>query len=90
VVFCLQKFETRADILDRHPTTLLGNAARRLAHYDPYRDELFFDRHRPSFEAIFTYYQTGSKRLRRPHEVPEDVFVDEAMFFELESEVKNI
>lgn len=83
----MQRFETSVDVLERHPTTLLGDADRRQCHYDQSRDELFFDRHRPSFEAIFAYYQTGCRRLRRPHDVPEDVFVEEAMFFEIEDEV---
>jgi len=81
-----QHFETRLWVLNQHPTTLLGNHRRRLKFYDSSRDELFFDRHRPSFEAIFAYYQNGGK-LRRPYHVPDDVFMDELTFYELEAEV---
>jgi len=69
-----QRFETRLRVLDRHPLTLLGDVVRRRQFYDAERGELFFDRHRPSFEAIFAYYQTGG-RLRRPYHVPDDVFL---------------
>jgi len=79
-------FEVPVRLLDRHPDTLLGNARRRAAFYDRGRDELFLDRHRPSFEAIFSYYQLGG-RLRRPHHVPDDIFLAEVEFYELERDV---
>jgi len=78
-----QYFEIGHKALARHPETLLGDFARRTRYYDSERDELFFDRHRPSFEAIFAYYQTGG-RLRRPFNVPDDIFLDELLFYELE------
>jgi hypothetical protein len=62
---------------------LLGNDARRRRFYDRRRDELFFDRHRPTFEAVFAYYMYGG-RLRRPSHVPDDVFLAELEFYELE------
>jgi len=34
---------------------------------------------------IFAYYQTGG-RLRRPYHVPDDVFLTELEFYELEDE----
>lgn len=71
-----QQFEIRAGLLSRHPSTLLGDVSRRQRYYDRRRDELFFDRHRPSFEAVFAYYQYGG-RLRRPSNVPDDVFLAE-------------
>ena len=37
----------------------------------------------PTFEAVFAYYQTGG-RLRRPHEVPYDIFYNELEFYKLE------
>ena len=46
------------------------------------RDEYFFDRNRPSFDAILYYYQSGG-RLRRPVNVPIDVFTEEIKFYEL-------
>lgn len=80
-----QHFETRIGVLDKHPKTLLGDRRRRCQFYDGGRKELFFDRHRASFEAIFAYYQHGG-RLRRPYHVPSDVFLDELEFYELEEE----
>jgi len=76
-------FETALAVLERHPGTLLGDRLRRAQFYDRERREFFFDRHRPSFEAIFMYYQRGG-RLRRPEHVPDDVFLDELVFYELE------
>jgi len=32
---------------------------------------------------VFAYYQTGG-RLRRPHHVPDDVFLAEIEFYQLE------
>jgi len=78
-----QYFEIGRKALAQHPKTLLGDGARRTRYYDAERDEFFFDRHRPSFEAIFAYYQTGG-RLRRPFNVPDDIFLDELLFYELE------
>lgn len=46
------------------------------------RNEYFFDRCRICFDAILYYYQSGG-RLRRPGNVPLDMFVEEIKFFEL-------
>ena len=78
-----QYFEIARQVLAQHPQTLLGDGVRRTRYYDAERDEFFFDRHRPSFEAIFAYYQTGG-RLRRPFNVPDDIFLEELLFYELE------
>jgi hypothetical protein len=51
-------------------------------YFDPLRNEYFFDRNRPSFDAILYYYQSGG-RLRRPVNVPLDVFAEEIKFYEL-------
>lgn len=51
-------------------------------YYDPYRNELFFDRNRVAFEGILYYYQSFGK-LRRPTNVPIDVFLEEVRFYEL-------
>lgn len=45
-------------------------------------NEYFFDRNRLCFEAILYYYQSGGK-LRRPVNIPLDVFVEEIKFYEL-------
>ena len=76
------RVETRLVTLERFPNTLLGDADRRDRYYDPLRNEYFFDRNRSSFDAILYYYQSAG-RLRRPNNVPLDVFLDEIMFYEL-------
>ncbi|XP_064632557.1 potassium voltage-gated channel protein Shaker-like [Lineus longissimus] len=81
-------YETRQAIFNRHPNTLLGDPHKRKKYYDKKRKEYFFDRHRPTFDAIFNYYQYGGK-LHRPPAVPDDVFLIELEFFEIEKEVVN-
>ncbi|KAH3876250.1 potassium voltage-gated channel subfamily A member 1-like [Dreissena polymorpha] len=80
------KFETQLKTLNRLPSTLLGNPEERHKFWDPKRKEYFFDRHRLSFAAILYYYQSGG-RLRRPVEVPVDIFIEELEFFKLGSSV---
>jgi hypothetical protein len=63
------KFETQLQTLNNFPRTLLGNPNRRVRFFDPLRNEYFFDRNRPSFDAILYYYQSNG-RLRRPNHVP--------------------
>ena len=79
------RFETQLKTLNQFPETLLGNPDRRNRYYDPLRNEYFFDRNRPSFDAILYYYQSGG-RLRRPVNVPLDVFSEEIKFYELGEE----
>ena len=79
------RFETRHSTLDRFPSTLLGNQARRNTFYDCVHDEYVFDRNRPSFDAILYYYQS-SGRLRRPANVPIDIFIDELDFYEIDAD----
>ncbi|KAJ8265774.1 hypothetical protein COCON_G00148730 [Conger conger] len=55
---------------------------KRMGYFDPMRNEYFFDRNRPSFDGILYYYQSGGK-IRRPANVPLDVFADEIVFYEL-------
>ena len=76
------RFETQLKTLNQFPETLLGNPEKRNRYYDPLRNEYFFDRNRPSFDAILYYYQSGG-RLRRPVNVPIDVFSEEIKFYEL-------
>ncbi|CRL02319.1 CLUMA_CG015389, isoform A [Clunio marinus] len=76
------RFETQLRTLNQFPDTLLGDPDRRLRYFDPLRNEYFFDRNRPSFDAILYYYQSGG-RLRRPVNVPLDVFSEEIKFYEL-------
>ncbi|CAM1319134.1 KCNA2 (predicted) [Pycnogonum litorale] len=76
------RFETQLRTLNQFPDTLLGDPAKRIRYFDPLRNEYFFDRNRPSFDAILYYYQSGG-RLRRPVNVPLDVFSEEIKFYEL-------
>ena len=80
------RFETQLKTLSQFPETLLGDPQKRNRFYDPLRNEYFFDRNRPSFDAILYYYQSGG-RLRRPVNVPLDVFSEEIKFYELGEEV---
>ncbi|XP_036361480.1 potassium voltage-gated channel subfamily A member 1 isoform X3 [Octopus bimaculoides] len=80
------RFETQTRTLSQFPDTLLGNPKKRNRYYDPYRNEYFFDRNRPSFDAILYFYHSGG-RLRRPSNVPLDIFLEEIKFFELGEEV---
>ncbi|VEL07371.1 unnamed protein product, partial [Protopolystoma xenopodis] len=79
------RYETHLKTLNQFPNTLLGNPIKRNRHYDPLKNEYFFDRNRPSFDAILYYYQSGG-RLRRPVNVPIDVFTEEIHFYELDEE----
>ncbi|XP_069543477.1 potassium voltage-gated channel subfamily A member 10 [Brachyistius frenatus] len=79
------RFETQLKTLDQFPETLLGDPLKRMYYFDPMRNEYFFDRNRPSFDGILYYYQSGGK-IRRPANVPLDVFADEILFYELGSE----
>lgn len=76
------RYETQLKTLNQFPESLLGNTLKRNRYYDPLRNEYFFDRNRPSFDAILYYYQSGG-RLRRPVNVPLDVFSEEIKFYDL-------
>lgn len=80
------RFETQHKTLSRFPDTLLGDPHKRTRFFDPIRNEYFFDRNRPSFDAILYYYQSGG-RLRRPLNVPVDVFMEEIKFYEIDETV---
>lgn len=79
------RFETQLKTLSQFPETLLGDADKRMRYFDPLRNEYFFDRNRPSFDAILYYYQSGG-RLKRPVNVPFDIFSEEVRFYELGDE----
>ncbi|KAF2984705.1 hypothetical protein EK904_000207, partial [Melospiza melodia maxima] len=82
------RFETRLKTLDQFPETLLGDPEKRMRYFDSMRNEYFFDRNRPSFDGILYYYQSGGK-IRRPANVPIDVFADEITFYELGDEAMD-
>ncbi|CAH8551835.1 unnamed protein product [Heterobilharzia americana] len=79
------RFETQFSTLKKFPNTLLGNPTKLDRYYDSLRNEYFFDRNRPSFDAILYYYQSGG-RLRRPVNVPIDVFTEEINFYEIDED----
>ncbi|KAE8606818.1 hypothetical protein XENTR_v10010884 [Xenopus tropicalis] len=79
------RFETQLKTLTQFPETLLGDPEKRMRYFDPLRNEYFFDRNRPSFDAILYYYQSGG-RLKRPVNVPFDIFSEEVKFYELGEE----
>lgn len=79
------RFETRLKTFNQFPETLLGDPRKRRRYFDPLRNEYFFDRNRPSFDAILYYYQSGG-RIRRPVNVPIDVFTEEIRFYQLGEE----
>ncbi|NXY83631.1 KCNA3 protein, partial [Alcedo cyanopectus] len=82
------RFETLGRTLHRFPDTLLGDPRRRRRYFDPRRREYFFDRHRGAFGAVLYYYQSGG-RLRRPPDVPLDVFMEELRFYQLGEEAEG-
>uniref|UniRef100_A0A3Q3VTS0 Potassium voltage-gated channel subfamily A member 2 n=2 Tax=Percomorphaceae TaxID=1489872 RepID=A0A3Q3VTS0_MOLML len=79
------RFETQLQTFNQFPHTLLGDPRKRMRYFDPLRNEYFFDRSRPSFDAILYYYQSGG-RIRRPVNVPIDIFSEEIRFYQLGKE----
>ncbi|XP_074476719.1 potassium voltage-gated channel subfamily A member 7-like isoform X1 [Sebastes fasciatus] len=82
------RYETQLRTLAQFPDTLLGDPRRRSRYFDPLRNELFLDRNRACFDAILYFYQSGG-RLRRPANIPLDIFIDELMFYELGEDILN-
>ncbi|XP_051995524.1 potassium voltage-gated channel subfamily A member 7-like [Xyrauchen texanus] len=80
------RYETQIRTLAQFPDSLLGDPQRRLRYFDPLRNEIFLDRNRFCFDAILYFYQSGG-RLRRPANVPLDVFMDELRFYELGEDI---
>ena len=82
------RFETQLKTLANFENTLLGNPQKRNRYFDLLRNEYFFDRSRPSFHSILYYYQSNGY-LKRPANVPLDVFTEEIKFYELGEEAFN-
>ncbi|XP_026180706.1 potassium voltage-gated channel subfamily A member 7 [Mastacembelus armatus] len=80
------RYETQLRTLAQFPNSLLGDPERRLRYFDPIRNELFLDRSRICFDAILYFYQSGG-RLRRPANIPLDIFLEELRFYELGEEI---
>ena len=77
--------ETYLDTFDRFPNSLLGDPCRRRRLWDDTRKEFFLDRHRPTFESVYQFYQTGF--LRRPDNAPLATFLEELHKYEFEEEI---
>lgn len=82
------RYETQLRTLAQFPDSMLGDPQRRSRYFDPLRNELFLDRNRACFDAILYFYQSGG-RLRRPTNIPLDIFMDELLFYELGEDVMN-
>jgi len=82
------RYETQLRTMAQYPNSLLGDPVRRSRYFDPLRNELFLDRNRACFDAILYFYQSGGK-LRRPANIPLDIFMDELMFYDLGEDVVN-
>ncbi|XP_077594616.1 potassium voltage-gated channel subfamily A member 1-like [Stigmatopora nigra] len=82
------RYETQLRTLAQFPDSMLGDPHRRSQYFDPMRNELFLDRNRACFDAILYFYQSGG-RLRRPANIPLDIFMDELMFYELGEDIMD-
>ncbi|XP_054623058.1 potassium voltage-gated channel subfamily A member 7-like [Dunckerocampus dactyliophorus] len=82
------RYETQLRTLAQFPDSMLGDPRRRSRYFDPMRNELFLDRNRACFDAILYFYQSGG-RLRRPTNIPLDIFMDELMFYELGEDIMS-
>ncbi|XP_068162300.1 potassium voltage-gated channel subfamily A member 1-like [Antennarius striatus] len=81
-------YETQLCTLARFPDSLLGDPKRRSRYFDPLRNEVFLDRNRACFDAVLYFYQSGG-RLRRPSNIPLDIFMDELKFYDLGDDVMD-
>lgn len=79
-----QNFITTYSCLNKYPTTLLGNEERRKKYFSVKLDAYFFNRHRPCFDSILNYYQTGKEAP--PLNVDPDVYAKEKEFFGIKKE----
>ncbi|KAI6192576.1 BTB domain-containing protein [Aphelenchoides besseyi] len=80
------QFQTMESTLRRFPSSILGNPIKRRRYWNAKTNEYFFDRHRPSFEAILHIYQTNGQVIR-PESVPINLFLRELKFYEFDEEI---
>lgn len=80
------KYETQLGTLERFPDTLLGNPEKRIQYYNPSTQEYYFDRSRHAFDPILYYYQSGG-RFCRPENIPSDILLEDAEFYQLSQTV---
>ncbi len=79
--------ETYLDTFSRFPNSKLGDPCKRKQFWDEGREEFFLDRHRPCFEAVYQFYQTGY--LRRPDTVQMATFLEELEQYGFEEAIIN-
>lgn len=77
-----KRFQTYTTTLGKFPNSLLGDNERRQKYKNEKTGEYFFDRHRPTFEAILYYYQSEGV-LARPPNIPLHIFIKELTFFDI-------
>ena len=77
-------FITTYSCLNLYPNTLLGNEERRKQYYSEKLNAYFFNRHRPCFDSILHYYQSGKEAP--PLNVDPDVYAKEKEFFGIKKE----
>ncbi|KAI6183407.1 hypothetical protein M3Y97_00485900 [Aphelenchoides bicaudatus] len=82
------RYQTREQVLERFPDTLLGDYLKRNKYYNDQTDEYFFDRDRTSFEAILYIYQSHGEVVR-PRNVRLANFMQELIFFEINAELMS-
>ena len=75
-------FDADLDVLNKFPNTLLGNPQHMGCYYDRVHQEYFLDRHRDTFQVILDFYYRGGT-LRRPDDIPIDIFINELKFYKL-------
>lgn len=81
-----KRFQTYESTLSRFPESLLGDKEKRKKFINKTTNELFFDRHRPTFESILYYYQSKGI-MARPPNIPIHIFINELIYFEVGDEV---
>ena len=77
-------FVTTYSCLNRYPGTLLGNPERRNKYWSEKLNAFYFNKHRPCFDSILHYYQTGKEAP--PLNVDPDVYAKEKEFFGIKKE----
>lgn len=83
---CGTVYQPMKETLEKFPHTLLGDGNRIQMYYVDFLQAYYFDRNKESFEAILYYYQSKGS-LIRPTNIPMDMFVSDARFFEISEEV---
>ena len=72
------------ETLSRFPGSLLGDPKERQALYSQKLDSLYIDRHRPCFESILQFYQTGKECP--PPFIDSDIYQTEKVFYGLQDQ----